>query len=84
MSNQKPCLPGQTHSWRAVNGSPFRCAHCKNEIIPAMAAELTDAQLDEVTAGYERPVSVLAGVTGVVSSVTSGTTSSTASVTVTE
>lgn len=52
--------------------------------VPAMAAELTDAQLDEVTAGYERPVSVLAGVTGVVSSVTAGTTSSTASVTVTE
>ena len=52
--------------------------------VPAMAAELTNAQLDEVTAGYERPVSVLAGVTGVVSSVTSGTTSSTASVTVTE
>ena len=53
--------------------------------VPAMAAEqLTGAQLDEVTAGYERPVSVLAGVTGVVSSITSGTTSSTASVTVTE
>ena len=52
--------------------------------VPAMAAELTDAQLDTVTAGYTRPASVLAGVSGVVSSVTSGTTSSTASVTVTE
>ena len=52
--------------------------------VPAMAAELTDAQLDEVTAGYTRPASVLAGVPGVVSQVTSGTTSSTASVTVTE
>ena len=51
---------------------------------PALAVELTDAQMDTVTAGYTRPASVLAGVPGVVSSVTSGTTSSTASVTVTE
>lgn len=51
---------------------------------PAMAAELTDAQLDEVTAGYTRPASVLAGVPGVVSQVTSGTTSSSASVVIAE
>ncbi len=52
--------------------------------VPAMAAELTDAQMDTVTAGYTRPASVLAGVAGVVSQTTAGTTSSTASVTVTE
>ena len=51
---------------------------------PAMAAELTDAQMDTVTAGHTRPASVLAGVPGVVSQVTSGTTSSSASVVVSE
>lgn len=52
--------------------------------VPAMAAELTDAQMDTVTAGYTRPVSVLASVPGVVSQVTSGTTSSSASVVIAE
>lgn len=39
--------------------------------VPAMAAELTNAQMDTVTAGYTRPASVLAGLPGVVSQVTS-------------
>jgi len=52
--------------------------------VPAMAVELTDAQLDTVTAGHTRPASVLAGVPGVVSQVTSGTTGSTASVVIAE
>lgn len=43
MSEQKPCLPGYAHSWKAVNGSPFRCIHCNNEIVPANAPGAAEA-----------------------------------------